>query len=105
MEVVTVKWAVWDSPTPQETTVGKLWDSTVLAGLTVLFSPALEGLQDRTERLSFFRQVIFQSGGMCAVLAARDHTLSLQGFQSGGQSIGSHAGQRVLEILEATRSL
>lgn len=42
---------------------------------------------------------------MIAVLPTFDHALSFQGFQTGGQSIRSDAGQRLLEILEAPRSL
>ena len=36
---------------------------------------------------------------------ASNHALSLQGFQPGRQSIGRNAGQRVLEVLEASRPL
>jgi len=68
-------------------------------------SPLPQRLQHGTQTLSFFREVVLNSGRMVTVESPGDQAVLFHGFQTGGQCIGSDAGQRLLKILKFPWSL
>ena len=55
-------------------------------------SPFSQRLQHGPQTLSLFREVVLNSERMVAVKSPRDEAMLFQGFQAGGERIGSNAG-------------
>src|SRR2546425_10411701 len=75
------------------------------ASARVALAPLAHCRNDRTHALAAVGQLVLEPGRMLAVEAPRDQSLLLQRLEARGKRVGRHAGERVLQILEALRAL
>jgi len=71
----------------------------------VAAAPFPERLDDRAEASTLGREVIFEPRRMLAVRPARGEAARFHLLQARGQRVGRDARERLLEVLEAARSV